>query len=90
MPVKKPKDSKVLKFNIGSILILAIAALSADPVFLEAVGYKGYIALMIAGAVVNAILRQYTVKPLATSKEGKELNALEQALLDEADENGMI
>ena len=81
MITKKRIDSKVYRFNVGSILALAVTALMADKEFLEAVGVYGYIGLMIAGALVNAGIREFTVVPLAPIKE--KLNPLEQALKDD-------
>ena len=43
MITKKRIDSKVYRFNVGSILALAVTALMADKEFLKAVGVYVYI-----------------------------------------------
>ena len=89
METKKRIDSKVYKFNVSSIITLALAALFADPEFLNAIGAKGYIALMIVGALVNAVLREYTEKklaPILVPKEPKVLDPLEEAFRKDAEE----
>ena len=89
MATKKRVDSKVYKFNIASIVTLALAALFADPQFLDAIGTKGYIYLMIAGAIINAVLREYTEKPLApilTPKQPRVLDPLEEAFRKDAED----
>ena len=89
METKKRIHSKVYRFNVSSIITLALAALFADPKFLDAIGAKGYIYLMIAGAVINAILREFTGKklePILKQKPPPILDPLEEALRKDAEE----
>ena len=90
METKKRRQSKVYNFNVASVVTLALAALFADPNFLDAIGAKGYILMMIAGAVINAILREFTEKklePVFKSKPPPVLDPLEEAFRRDAEEN---
>ena len=88
MESKRPIESKVLWFNILSVIAIIITELSASPEFRELIGGKVYL-IMIAGAVVNGMLRQYTVKPLTTNHQPLN-NPIDEALRKEAEDNGLI
>ena len=81
MNSKKPVQSRVLWFNILSVLAVALTEILAKPELREVLG--GYVGvLMIAGAVVNAMLRLDTSKAIETHPKPK-LNPLDQALRDD-------
>ena len=82
--MKNPLKSKTLWFNTLSIIAIAIASLQGSPEFKEAIG--GYIYwLMAIGAIINAILRFYTIEPITSQK--KQLNPLDAALRQDAEEH---
>ena len=89
MESKKPSESKVLWFNIPSITALALTALMASPEFLNQIGPKGYIAMMIVGALVNAILRFSTEKKIALDKPPTDLNPVDEELRKEIEDQGL-
>jgi len=82
-----PWASKTVWFNMLSVVAIVITELSASPEFKELIGAQIYL-VMIAGAVVNGMLRQYTVKPLTTNPQ-PQLNPVDEALRKEAEENGL-
>ena len=96
METKKRYKSKSYIFNIASILGLAITALLADPKFLAEIDSRLYIALMVGGAFINQIIREFTYVPLdgrgpkpeVTNKP--KLNPIDAALKEEADDMGMF
>ena len=89
MATKKRVHSKVYKFNVSSVFALALTALFADPKFLDAIGAKGYIAMMIIGALINAGLREFTedkLTPIVKEKQPRILDPLEEAFRKDAEE----
>ena len=88
MEAKSSVQSKTVWFNtLSAIGVAIIAALLEDPTFTELVGVGTVIAMNIA----NVILRRFTYKPLkGVLPPRKKLNPVDQALLDEAEANGMI
>ena len=86
MATKTPLQSKSIWFNGLSIVSLVGASLLADESFRELIG--GFAIYLIIGVnVVNMVIRSYTVKPLVIKKAKIKLNPLEQALIDEAEED---
>lgn len=80
-------QSETIWFNtVSAISVSIITALLDEPSFTELVGATVVVFMNLA----NIILRRYTTKPLKGVLPPKKLNPLEQALLDEAEENGMI
>ncbi len=69
MESKKPVQSKVLWFNILTIVSMTLGSLLANDDFRELIG-SNYIALIIAVNLINVILRFYTDKPIE-AKENK-------------------
>lgn len=84
MATKRIVESKNLWFNGLSVLALVIADLMANDAVREALGGKIFL-LMIAGSVVNMVIRFYTVKPIKISKPKKQLTPLEDALKKDHD-----
>lgn len=66
MESKKLIQSKVLWFNVLSIGSVALTTILASPEMKETLGEYAPM-IMIAGAVINAVLRQYTTVPLNTA-----------------------
>ncbi len=83
MNSKKPIQSRTLWFNILSVLAIALTEILASPELREMLGgYTGI--LMVAGAVVNAMLRLDTSKAIKMKPKPKpKLNPVDQAIEDE-------
>jgi len=83
---KSPLQSKVLWFNTLSIIALAIADISSNNEIRNFIGNYYYL-LMIVGALINAVLRFYTVKPVSIKKpkDKNPLNTINEA--NQADDN---
>ena len=68
METKDLLQSKVLWFNVLSITAILITDVLASAEMREVLGgYAPYI--MMGGALINAVLRQYTTVPLRTAKD---------------------
>ena len=79
MNSKKPIQSRMLWFNILSVLAVALTEILATPELREVLG--GYVGvLMIAGAVINAMLRMDTSKAIEVHPK---LNPVDEALRQE-------
>ena len=68
---KKPINSKVLWFNILSVVAIVVTALMGSEEFKQVAGDNAYM-LVVANATINGVLRQFTTEPLTTSKVVKE------------------
>lgn len=79
MKTKKRINSKVYRFNTVSVIGLTATALLANPEFLEAIPYWGYIILMVLGALANNGFREVTNIPIEGSIGARKLNPLEAA-----------
>lgn len=66
METKNLLQSKVLWFNILSILSILLADIMGTPEMKAVLGSHAS-TIMIVGALINAILRQYTTVPLRTN-----------------------
>ena len=77
MQTKRPIYSRTLWFNLLSVVAIVHAEILANPELKEFIGgYTG--ALMITGAVINAILRFRTTMPISTKPPP--LNPVDKAL----------
>ena len=77
MKTKKPIQSRVLWFNVLSVVAIVLTEMLAKPELREMFG--GYVGIiMIAGAIVNSMLRLDTSKPISTKPP--ELNPVDNAL----------
>ncbi len=80
MNSKRPVQSRVLWFNVLSVIAIVLTEILANTEMREFLG--GYVAVfMIAGSLANAILRLDTSK--AIRREPKELDPVEQAIQDQ-------
>lgn len=90
MATKSVIESKSIWFNGLSIAGLVLTELLASPSFRDEYG-GNLIYIMILGALANVLIRFNTTKPLnPLRKRKRKLNPVDQALLDEANENGMV
>jgi len=90
MGSKSPVKSRTLWFNVLSIGAIAVAELQASVELKEALGANA-LWLMIAGAVVNMVIRFYTVEPIIKqTNPPPDMNAIDKALREEAEKDGMV
>ena len=89
MATKSIFQSKNIWFNVLSICAIALAELQASTELKEVLGANAFW-LMIAGATVNMLIRFYTDKPIAVIKPKSDLNPVDEALREEAENNGLV
>ncbi len=93
MATVTPAQSQTLWFNGLSVVALVVADLMANDVIREQLGGKIFY-LMIAGSVINMVLRFYTTKPIQIRKPTGVVNEHDQLLNDaerkDAEETGLI
>lgn len=85
-----PQKSETILTFLAIALLAVITELTATPGFKESLG--SYATIIVFGmSMLGVWLRKYTTKPLGKIKEPKkQLNPLEKALRDEAEENGLL
>ena len=89
MESKRIIQSKNIWFNVLSIMAIVVAELSASSEIKELLGTNAFM-LMIAGAIINMLIRFYTVKPITIGEPPPKLNPADEALRKEAENNGLV